>query len=140
MENIKFKHFLENAKLLNGEYRIIPLLYGSLDLEQIPASDLSSGDIDILIPEEYLSGEKWLQFIEFLETNGYTLVDEIKHVFIKEDSEYAFAPIEGLKEFADIDSKDVGIYEIHGIKYKSLSLNQYLTVYQKSLEKEHEKK
>ena len=35
MENAKFKNFLENAKLLNGQFRIVPLLYGSLGLEHI---------------------------------------------------------------------------------------------------------
>ena len=45
--------------------------------------------------------------------------------------------IENLKSFADIDPKDIGIYERKGIRFKQLSLNQYLIVYQKSLEDEY---
>ena len=136
MENAKFKNFLENAKLLNGRFRIVPLLYGSLGLEQITEANLHSNDINILIPEEFL-GDNWLPFIEFLEEQGYTLVDENSHTFIKEDIEYSYAPIEELKTFASIDPRDIGIYEKSGVRYKSLSLDQYLTVYQKSQEKYH---
>ena len=138
MENAKFKNFLENAKLLNGRFRIVPLLYGSLGLEQITEANLHSNDINILIPEEFLAGDNWLPFIEFLEEQGYTLVDENSHTFIKENIEYSYAPIEELKTFASIDPKDIGIYEKSGVRYKSLSLDQYLTVYQKSQEKYHQ--
>ena len=51
MENIKFTKFLQNAQLLNSHFRIIPLIYGSLGLEEITSEDLNSDDIDILIPE-----------------------------------------------------------------------------------------
>lgn len=137
MENVKFRKFLENAKLLNSQFRIIPLLYGSLGLEQITSSDLKSDDIDILIPQSFISGEDWLPFIEFLEAHGFTLIDEHEHTFIKDDTEYSYASIENLKSFAGIDPKDIGIYENGGVKYKSLSLDQYLTVYQKSLQDEY---
>ena len=137
MENAKFKNFLENARLLNSQFRIVPLLYGSLGLEQITEADLHSDDIDILIPGEFISGDSWLSLIEFLEANGYTLIDEHEHTFIKDDIEYSYASIENLKSFADIDPKDIGIYEKSGVRYKSLSLDQYLTVYQRSLQDEY---
>ena len=137
MENAKFKNFLENAKLLNERFRVVPLLYGSLGLEQITEANLHSNDINILIPEEFLEEEKWTALISFLEEKGYSLVDEQSHTFIKEDIEYSYAPIEELKTFASIDPKDIGIYEKNGVRYKSLSLDQYLTVYQKSQEKYH---
>ena len=137
MENIKFTKFLQNAQLLNSHFRIIPLIYGSLGLEEITSEDLNSDDIDILIPEEFVTGERWPELIEFLESQGYTLIDEKEHKFIKDDTEYAYASIENLKSFADIDPKDIGIYERKGIRFKQLSLNQYLTVYQRSLEDEY---
>ena len=34
--------FLENAKLLNNEFEIIPLMYGSLGLEYITNQNLNS--------------------------------------------------------------------------------------------------
>ena len=94
-------------------------------------------DIDILIPGEFVTGENWLPLIEFLEANGYTLIDEHEHTFIKDDIEYSYAAIENLKSFANIDPKDIGIYEKSGVRYKSLSLDQYLTVYQRSLEDDY---
>lgn len=136
MEAVKFQSFLQIAKLLNGKFRIIPLLYGSLGLEQITSSDLKSGDIDILIPGHFLDGDEWLAFIEFLEANGYILIDADSHTFIKDDIEYSYEAIEDLKRFADIDPKDIGIYEKSGVKYKSLSLDQHLLVYQKAIQDE----
>lgn len=137
MENAKFKNFLENAKLLNGQFRIVPLLYGSLGLENITEADLHSDDIDILIPGEFVTGDNWLPLVAFLEAQGYTLVDEHEHTFLKDDIEYSYAAIENLKSFANIDPKDIGIYEKSGVRYKSLSLDQYLTVYQRSLEDDY---
>lgn len=137
MENFKYKKFIENAKLLNAEYRIIPLLYGSVGLEEVASYHLNSDDIDILIPAEYLTGDKWQEFIAFLETYGYTLIDEHEHAFIKDDIEYAYASVESLKSFADIDPSDIAIYEKHDARYKLLSLSQYLKVYESSLKDEY---
>lgn len=137
MENAKFKNFLENAKLLNEQFKIVPLLYGSLGLEQITEADLHSADIDILIPKEFVIGDNWSVLTTFLEANGYSLIDEHEHTFIKDNIEYSYAPIENLKTFANIDPKDIGIYEKNGARYKSLSLDQYLIIYQKSLEDDY---
>lgn len=65
----KFELFLENAKLLNNKFNIIPLLYCSLGLEVLTGEDLNSDDIDVLIPEEYLYSNKWDEFKKFLEKN-----------------------------------------------------------------------
>ena len=137
MENAKFKNFLENAKILNEKLQIVPLLYGSLGLEQITEADLHSDDIDVLIPQEFVTGANWSTLINLLEANGYLLIDEHEHTFTKNDIEYSYASIENLKPFANIDPKDIGIYEKNGVRYKSLSLDQYLTVYQKSLEDDY---
>lgn len=130
MENIKFKKFLENAQLLNERFGIIPLLYGSLGLEEVAEYHLNQADVDILIPEEFVTGEKWPELIEFLESQGYTIIDEQEHTFIKDDTEHSYAPIENLKPVADIDPADIAIYEKDGVKYKQLSLYQYLKVYE----------
>ncbi len=133
MKNIKFKRFLENAKLLNEQYNIIPLLYGSVGLEEVASYYMNADDIDILIPEEFVTGERWNEFLEFLTEQGYVLVDEHEHTFLKDENKFAFAGVEELKEFADIDPRDISIYEKKGIMYKLLSLNQYLKVYEASL-------
>jgi len=123
-----FSKFIINCELLNNTFSICPLLYGSLDLEILLSQDLNSDDIDILIPEIYLK-EKWDVFKTLLETNGYKLIDLHEHTFIKENVKYSYASIESLKDFAEIDIKDISIKD----NYKVLSLNQYLSVYSASV-------
>ena len=128
----KFNCFLQNAEMLNDKFNIIPLLYGSLGLEVLTKSSLNADDIDILIPQVFVTGDKWKEFRLFLESHGYALIDEHEHTFRKNDINYSYASIEGLKEFADIDICDTEIRNISRTKFMLLSLEQYLKVYQKS--------
>lgn len=128
----KFNCFLENAEMLNDKFNIVPLLYGSLGLEVLTKSSLNADDIDILIPQVFVTGDKWTEFKLFLESHGYTLIDEHEHTFRKNDIDYSYASIEGLKEFAGIDICNIEIRNISGTKSMLLSLEQYLKVYQKS--------
>ncbi len=128
----KFECFTENAKLLQEKYDIIPLLYGSLGLEILTETSLNADDIDILIPEEFVTGCRWNELKSCLENCGYVLIDEAEHTFRKNDIDYSYAAIEGLKDFADIDIADIEIRNKSGIRFMILSLEQYLRVYQKS--------
>ena len=65
----KFNCFLENAEMLNDNFNIVPLLYGSLGLEVLTNSSLNADDIDILIPQVFVTGDKWKEFKAFLETS-----------------------------------------------------------------------
>lgn len=129
----KFKFFLENALLLNKKYNISPLLYGSLGLEVLTNTNLNSDDIDILIPGIYLEENSWLEFKDFLEDNGYKLVDEHEHTFFKDNKYYSYAKIDSLESFANIKLSDINKFEYDSIGYKLLSLEQYLSVYKSSL-------
>lgn len=51
---MKYKVFLKIARRLN-EMGIVPLLFGSLGLEQRLGADLQAEDIDILVPQRYVS-------------------------------------------------------------------------------------
>lgn len=124
--------FFKNAKLLNVEFNINPLMYGSLGLEYISNINLNSDDIDILIPEVYLN-DKWQEFKQFLENNGYILYDEHEHTFIKNNVCYSYASIEELKDFAGIKIEEIDNKKINNISFKILSLSQYLNVYKKSI-------
>ena len=128
----KFDYFLQNAKLLNNKFNIIPLLYGSLGLEVLTKSSLNADDIDILIPQVFVTGDKWTEFKLFLESLGYALIDEHEHTFRKDSVDYSYASLEGLKKFAGIDICDIEIRNISGTKFMLLSLSQYLKVYKKS--------
>ncbi len=128
----KFDYFLQNAEMINDKFNTVPLLYGSLGLEVLTNSSLNAHDIDILIPQVFVTGDKWKVFKLFLENYGYALIDEHEHTFRKGDIDYSYASIEGLKEFSGIDICDIEIRNISGTKFMLLSLEQYLKVYQKS--------
>jgi len=128
----KFYKFIDNAKLLNKKFEIVPLLYGSLGLEVLTSSNLNSDDIDILIPEKYLSGNNWLNFKSFLESYNYELIDLHEHTFIKHNIKYSYAGIESLEDYTGIKICEIKYYNYFSTKYKLLSLEQYLTVYKES--------
>ena len=51
MNNFKKTAFLQIAESLNKKLDIVPLLYGSLGLEQRLGVNLDADDVDVLIPE-----------------------------------------------------------------------------------------
>lgn len=122
---------MENAKEINVMFEIIPLLYGSLGLQQYLDVDLKPKDIDILIPEIFLK-EKWEVFKQYLESKGYILIDLHEHTFEKSGIEYSYAGVENLKEFVNISMEEIKSVNNGSINYRILSLQQYLLVYQKS--------
>ena len=123
--------FFENAKLLYDRFGIIPLMYGSLGLEYITNENLNADDIDILISEVFITG-RWNEFKNFLTSEGYVLIDEHEHTFRKNGILYSYASIEELEVFAGIQLSDIEQLCNNGIKFKILSLEQYLKVYRAS--------
>ena len=71
----KFDCFLKNAEMLNKNFNIVPLLYGSLGLEVLTNTSLNADDIDILIPQVFVTGDRWNEFELFLENHGFELTD-----------------------------------------------------------------
>lgn len=127
--NLLMQKFLINVDELNSRFKIFPLLYGSLGLQQHLGTFLNPDDIDILIPRIFLK-EKWEEFKDYLVAKKYTLVDLHEHTFIKDNVSFSYADIEGLDKFADIKLEDINF---SGDKsYLVLSLEQYLKVYKKS--------
>lgn len=124
----KFSLFLSNAALLQQHFAVVPLLYGSLGLEYRAGISLGADDIDILIPDVFITG-RWPEFRAFLEQNGFTLADEHEHEFEKDGVTYAYAGIGGLGSFAGFPLSEVGTAEAEGVRFLLLSLEQYLKVY-----------
>ena len=123
--------FFENAKLLYDKFGIVPLMYGSLGLEYITNENLNAYDIDILISEIFIT-DRWNEFKDFLISEGYVLIDEHEHTFQKNNISYSYASIEELKSFTGIELSDIDQRCSNGIKFKLLSLEQYLKVYRAS--------
>lgn len=124
--------FLENTKLLNNQFNIVPLMYGSLGLEYITNENLNSDDIDILIPEVFLK-ERWNEFKEILFQHNYHLIDEKEHTFVKDNIYYSYASFEELSTFIKINLSDIKVIDEFGSSFKALSLEQYLLVYSSSI-------
>jgi len=131
MKNKKINLFFDNAKLLNDGFGIVPLLYGSLGLEYLTGENLASDDIDILIPRVFIKN-RWPEFKSFMEECGYNLTDEHEHTFDLGGTEYSYADIEDLEEFAGIRAENIAVHEADGVRFMLLSLEQYLSVYRRS--------
>lgn len=125
---MKKKEFLYVAESLNKKLSIVPLLFGSLGLEQTLHTSLNADDIDILIPETFLN-EKWNNVVTVMNDNGYVLYDLHEHAFEKSGLSLAFASIESLTPFAGIDIVKIPIIEESGVYYYLLDLHDYLKVY-----------
>ena len=131
MSTNKFNLFLENARLLSDKLDIVPLLYGSLGLEYLTGDALGADDIDILVPRVFIT-ERWHEFKELLEAQGYVLTDEHEHTFVRDGVAYSYAYIEDLESFAGINTESIEMHEVDGIRFLLLSLEQYLAVYKQS--------
>ena len=131
MSTNKFNLFIENARLLSDKFNIVPLLYGSLGLEYLTGDDLGADDIDILVPRVFIT-ERWHEFKSLLEAQGYVLFDEHEHTFAHGGVAYSYADIEDLESFVGINTEDIDVHEINGVRFLLLSLEQYLAVYKKS--------
>ncbi len=124
--------FLLIAKEINKNMNIVPLLYGSLGLEQRLHINLNADDIDVLIPEIFLN-EKWRIVVELMSKNGYSLYDIGEHAFEKNGLSIAFASIESLAPFAGVELEKIPVIEENGVFYQLLELNDYVKVYTASL-------
>jgi len=120
--------FFENARFLHDKFGITPLLYGSLGLEYLTNENLNSDDIDILIPNVFIT-QKWQLFKSVLEECGYVLIDEKEHTFQKNGTCYSYASLEELEDFAKIELHDIECKNDCGVCFKLLSPEQYLRVY-----------
>ena len=127
----KHEAFLHIAGLLNTKLHIIPLLFGSLGLEKRLNTDLQADDIDILIPESFITDD-WDRLFSFMAADGYMLFDIEEHAFKKADICAAFASIENLTPFAGIDLRQIPTITENGIRYSLLTLSDYLKVYEAS--------
>lgn len=120
--------FFNHAAVLNRQFGIVPLMYGSLGLEYLTAANLNADDIDILIPETFLN-ERWNEFRKVLEAEGYVLTDVNEHTFEKDGVSYAYAGIEDLTPFAGITMDEIEVRKEEDVSFRLLNLPQYLKVY-----------
>ena len=100
-------------------------------LEYLAGDDLGADDIDILVPRVFIT-DRWQEFKAVLEEHGCVLADEHEHTFVRDDVAYSYADIEDLESFAGINTEDIEMHEVDGVRFLLLSLEQYLAVYKQS--------
>lgn len=128
---MKKEAFLHVAGELNQRLGVVPLLFGSLGLEQRLHRDLGAEDIDALVPEAFLH-ERWDDLVAVMDRLGYALYDLHEHAFQKSGLSFAFASIESLSPFAGVDPESVPVEQEQGVRYRLLGLQDYLKVYRAS--------
>ena len=97
-------------------------------MEQQLGANRNPDDIDVLIPKEYLD-EKWDMLIDVMEGLGYSLYNIHEHAFEKDGVSAAFASIENLVPFANVDITRIPVVAEDGVRYYLLTLEDYLKVY-----------
>ncbi len=127
-----YNEFIGIVKHLNKELDIVPVLYGSLGLQIVSGMDFNPQDIDLLVPKTYI-GEKWDLLRIAVEEIGFVLLDLNEHEFIRDGLKLAFSFEEDLLPFAGVDYNNLCIKDTQGVKFKSLSIEEYLKVYSKSV-------
>ena len=127
-----YDEFIHIAKAMNKELNIVPVLYGSLGLERATTYEFNPQDIDILVPFTFLD-KKWHMLLKTIEELGYVMVDINEHEFRRDDTKIGISFTEDLEQFAEIEYEALQIVEDNGAKYHSLTISDYLKVYNKSL-------
>lgn len=124
----KFEIFLEVTKELN-KLDITPILFGSLGLCRKIGEFKPVQDVDFLLPEEWLD-KKWKKLVDLMEKIGFKLENEKEHEFVREEEKIAFGKEKDLKEMVNISVEELESSGLAGAKFKELSPEQYLKVYE----------
>ena len=124
----KFEIFLEVAKNLDNFLNVTPVFYGSLGLYKIIGEHSKCDDIDILIPDEFIN-ERWNELIDLMKKMKFKLKDEYEHEFIRDSEVVAFGRQNDLIKRIKLDLNNLTVNNINDIKFKELSIKDYLSVY-----------
>ena len=135
----KFTEFLKIASQLN-KMGIVPLLMGSLGLEQVTGQDWQARDIDIHVhgdergweaPDEECIYD--MDKIEpMMERLGYRLVDLHEHEFQKGALSVEFGVMETLESFSGVSLKKLTRREVEGVQFLLPTAEQFLGIYRAS--------
>ena len=132
----KFAEFLKIASQLN-KMGIIPILMGSLGLEQVTGQDWQARDIDIHVHGDERGWEApdeeriydMDQIEPMMESLGYRLVDLHEHEFQKESLSIEFGVMETLEAFSCVPLEKLTRKEVEGVKFLLPTAEQFLAIY-----------
>ncbi|MEK7227586.1 MAG: hypothetical protein AAB641_01710 [Patescibacteria group bacterium] len=126
----KFRTFLEIAETLN-KHHIVPIIYGSLGLYRIIEQLDEINDIDITISDKNLI-DKFTELKEIMDSIEYKQDPNYMHEFTKGEGQIGFEPESELADLG-IDIDNLKIAEINGVRFKELSVQDYLKIYSRNL-------
>lgn len=134
-----YDRFLEIAKVLN-ELGIVPLLMGSVGLEQRSGRSWSARDLDIHVPSDLRGWEapdeeriyRADELIAMMEQLGYAFVDRHEFAFQNGDCVVEFGGLSSLPTFAGVPLEELEEIIDGDVRYYLPTLEQYLKIYQAS--------
>lgn len=129
----KFQVFLEVAKALNTSFGFPPILYASLGLNRVIGEFGQADDIDIMVPDDYLSYDLE-RLVELMTGLGFKLKEDPGNEFIKGDEIIAITKESELTKLAGVDPDSLEVAEVDGARFRELSPRQYQTFYQHLLD------
>lgn len=124
---MKFQVFLEVAMAIHEKFRIIPMLYGSLGLEQRLNINFDENEIDILVPERYLT-KYWEKLYDLMIKIGFQPYDLYNHSFVRCEFIVNFSAMENVLELLGISKSKIPL-EKSLTDYYLLDAENYLKVY-----------
>lgn len=110
---------------------IDPILYGSQGVSIYLGAFKEFGDIDLLVPDEYLNS-KWQFLQDIMEEDRYSLVDSHEHEFKNDDNQIvAFASMNILLRDGVLSSLDDVIeLDVVNTKVKTLRAKDFIKAYE----------
>ncbi|MGT2756492.1 nucleotidyltransferase family protein [Streptococcus ovuberis] len=131
-----YQEFLTIARELN-QIGIVPLLMGSVGLEQVTGRDWQARDLDIHVPSDPRGWEapdegriyRFDELNAIMERLGYQLVDRHEHEFQKAGKSVEFGGLHSLPNFAGVELEDLEEVEDEGVHYYLPNVEQYLKIY-----------
>ncbi len=89
--NYMYEFLLELLNILK-ELKIKPVLYGSYGVSQYLGDFKEFEEVDLLVPDEFMNN-RWNEFKTFIQSKGFSLIDEKEHEFGKDGKRVGFASV-----------------------------------------------
>ncbi|OGY39313.1 MAG: hypothetical protein A2418_00505 [Candidatus Brennerbacteria bacterium RIFOXYC1_FULL_41_11] len=131
-----FELFLKVSKILNKN-KITPCLYGSLLCYKIAGFPKSVGDIDFIIPKQFLQ-KRFNFFKDLIEKFGYKQDPNHIHEFAKDKKTLSFESFENIEKISKRKIKKKK-FEARNNYYYLISVRDLLQIYKMGLKRKWRK-
>jgi len=119
---------IEVSKILNEEFHVVPLLYGSLALQEVLDKNYNAHDIDLLISKEVLKNK--IDLIQAFVMHGFTYFNQEVLTFEKNGIEIEISNLEQWIKNSNWDIEENILINQDHVKYQQLSARNLEKLYQ----------